>query len=114
MMLKTAVKEETLQYIGEVTEWDSLIRIGLSERVEEVKGNESSEKECQVMIGEKQLEQVDMIKYLEAMISDVCTYLDSHTHTSSLWPLALPCTASCQSQLMCVFVHVCVYVERGR
>ena len=56
-----------------MTEWDSLIRIGLSERVEEVQGNESSEKECQVMIGEEQLEQVDMIKSLEVMISDVRT-----------------------------------------
>ena len=56
-----------------MTEWDSLIRLGLSERVEEFKGNESSEKECQVMIGEERLEQVDTIKYLEVMISDART-----------------------------------------
>ena len=66
------------------------------------------------MIGEEQLEQVEMVKYLEVMISDVCACLDAHTHTSSLWPLALPCTASCQSQLMHTSIWVLFDTEQSR
>ena len=58
-------------------EWDKLIRIGPIRvkgwKKSKVKRLAQKREECQVIIGEEWLEQVDMINYLGVMISDAFT-----------------------------------------